>query len=147
MENTIDLMNIFDYDPHFKGLMKRLLENAMEHSFNGILITKAEPGYPIVYANEAFSELSGYSREEIVGKSPAILQGPKTDRAVLDRLSQALSESRLFHGEAINYRKDGSEFVMEWKIVPIQNEKGVTSHYLAIQRDVTKVRNHQPQGG
>jgi PAS domain S-box-containing protein len=70
-----------------------------------------------------------------------MLQGPKTDRAVLDRLNQALSEGRLFHGETINYRKDGSEFVMEWKIVPIKNEKEVTSHYLALQRDVTKSRD------
>ena len=137
MEDTISLMNIFDYDPHFKGLMKRLFENAMEHSFNGIMITKAEPGYPIVYVNDAFSEMTGYSAEDIVGKSPAILQGPKTDRAVLDRLGQTLSEGGLFHDEAINYRKDGSEFVMEWKIVPIRNEKEVTSHYLAIQRDIT----------
>jgi len=138
MAKKTDIMNIFDYDPSFQDLMKRLLENAMEHSFHGIMITKAEPGYPIVYANDSFSQMTGYSSEEIIGKSPAILQGPKTDQAVLDRLSQALSEGRLFHGEAINYRKDGSEFIMEWKIVPIKNEREITSHYLALQRDVTK---------
>ena len=138
MAKKSNIMSIFDYDPSFHNLMKRLLENAMEHSFHGIMITKAEPGYPIVYVNDSFSQMTGYSSEEIIGKSPAILQGPKTDQAVLDRLSQALSEGRLFHGEAINYRKDGSEFVMEWKIVPIKNEKEITSHYLALQRDVTK---------
>jgi PAS domain S-box-containing protein len=138
MAEKSDIMSMFDYDPSFHSLMKRMLENAMEHSFHGIMITKAEPGYPIVYVNDSFSQMTGYSSEEIIGKSPAILQGPKTDQAVLDRLSQALSEGRLFHGEAINYRKDGSEFVMEWKIVPIKNEKEITSHYLALQRDVTK---------
>ena len=138
MKNSLDFMSIFNHDPHFKSLMKRMLENAMVHSFHGIMITKAEPGYPIVYINDAFSQITGYSEEEILGKSPSILQGPKTDRAELDRLSQSLSEGRLFHGEAINYRKDGSEFVMEWKIVPIKNDKEVTSHYLALQRDVTK---------
>jgi PAS domain S-box-containing protein len=141
MVNTIDLMGIFDHDSHFQNLMKRMLENAMEHSFHGIMITKAEPGYPVIYVNDAFAEITGYSSEEIVGKSPAILQGSKTDRAVLARLNQALSEGRLFHGEAINYRKDGSEFIMEWKIVPIKNEEEVTSHYLALQRDVTKPRD------
>ena len=140
MENTIDLMSIFDHDSQFQSLMKRMLENAMEHSFHGIMITKAEPGYHVVYVNDAFAEITGYSSEEIVGKSPAILQGPKTDPAVLARLNKALSEGKLFHGEAINYRKDGSEFVMEWKIVPIKNENEVTSHYLALQRDVTKPR-------
>lgn len=144
MAKKSDIISIFDYDPSFHNLMKRMLENAMEHSFHGIMITKAEPGYPIVYVNDSFSQMTGYSSEEIIGKSPAILQGPKTDQAVLDRLSQALSEGRLFHGEAINYRKDGSEFVMEWKIVPIKNDKEVTSHYLALQRDVTKLANNQP---
>jgi len=138
MGEKLDIMSIFDYDPNFQNLMKRMLENAMEHSFHGIMITRAEPGYPIVYVNDSFSQMTGYSLEEMIGKSPAILQGPKTDRAVLDRLSKALAEGRLFHGEAINYRKDGTEFVMEWKIVPIKNENEVTSHYLALQRDVTK---------
>ena len=138
MASTIDLISIFDHDQHFQNLMKRMLENAMEHSFHGVMITKAEPGYPVVYVNDAFAEITGYSSEEIVGQSPAILQGPKTDPAVLARLNQALSEGKLFHGEAINYRKDGSEFVMEWKIVPIKNEEEVTSHYLALQRDITK---------
>ena len=141
MENTIDLMSIFDHDQHFQNLMKRMLENAMEHSFHGVMITKTEPGYPVVYVNDAFAEITGYGSEEIVGQSPTILQGPKTDRAVLAQLNQALSEGKLFHGEAINYRKDGSEFVMEWKIVPIKNEEEVTSHYLALQRDVTRSRD------
>ncbi|MGD8434848.1 MAG: PAS domain-containing protein [Syntrophobacterales bacterium] len=137
MANTFDLMSIFDHDQDFLDLMKRMLENAIEHSFHGIMISKAEPGYPVIYVNDAFAEITGYSSEEIVGQSPAILQGPKTDRDVLNRLNQSLSEGKLFHGEAINYRKDGSEFIMEWKIVPIKNENQVTSHYLALQRDVT----------
>jgi PAS domain S-box-containing protein len=137
MAEKLDIMSIFDYDANFQNLMKRMLENAMEHSFHGIMITKAEPGYPIVYVNDSLSQITGYSPEELIGKSPAILQGPKTDRAVLDRLNQALSEGRLFHDEAINYRKDGTEFVMEWKIVPIKNDEEVTSHYLALQRNVT----------
>ncbi len=138
MAEKLDIMSIFDYDANFQNLMKRILENAMEHSFHGIMITKAEPGYPIVYVNDSLSQITGYSPEEMIGKSPAMLQGPKTDRAVLDGLNQALSEGRLFHGEAINYRKDGTEFLMEWKIVPIKNDKEVTSHYLALQRDVTR---------
>ena len=143
MANTIDLMSIFDHDQNFLDLMKRMLENAIEHSFHGVMITKAEPGYPVIYVNDAFTEITGYSLEEIAGQSPAILQGPKTDRAVLNRLNQALSEGKLFHGEAINYRKDGSEFLMEWKIVPIKNEDQVTSHYLAIQRDVTSPKDRR----
>ena len=116
--------------------MKRLLEASMKESFNSVMITEAGAGYPIIYVNSAFCELTIYRLHEVIGKSPSMLQGPNTDQAVLERLSEDISEGRLFHGQAINYRKDGSEFMMEWKIVPIRNEKDEITHYLAIQRDV-----------
>jgi PAS domain S-box-containing protein len=137
METNRDIFDIFDHDESFKYIMKRLLETSMAESFNSILITEAGPGYPIVYANAAFSELTGYAPGEVMGKSPSMLQGPNTDRDVLERLNNDISEGRLFHGRAINYRKDGSEFMMEWKIAPIRNEKDEVTHYLAIQRNVS----------
>ena len=142
MEERSDIMSVFDYDQNFQVIMKGLLERAMQHSFDALMITKAERSYPIVYVNEAFTKLTGYGADEVVGKTPAILQGPKTDRSVLERLREDLSAGRLFHGEAINYRKDGSEFIMEWKIVPIKDEKEKISHFLAIQRDVSKLKGH-----
>jgi PAS domain S-box-containing protein len=135
MNITQDVFNIFDHDENFKEIMKRLLEASIAESFNGVVITKAGPGYPIVYANAAFSEITGYSPGEIMGKSPAILQGPKTDPEVIERLRGDLEEGRLFHGRAVNYRKDGSEFIMEWKIVPIRGADNEISHYLAIQKE------------
>ena len=108
----------------------------MEESFNSIVITEADPGYPIIYVNSAFCELTGYGPHEVMGKSPSILQGPKTDPEVLQRLNQNIADGELFYGQAINYRKDGSEFMMEWKIAPIRNEKDEITHYLAIQREV-----------
>ena len=117
--------------------MKRLLEASMEESFNSVVITEAGAGYPIIYVNSAFCELTGYGPHEVIGKSPSMLQGPNTDQAVLERLNNDISEGRLFHGQAINYRKDGSEFMMEWKIVPIRNERDEITHYLTIQRDVS----------
>lgn len=136
METNRDIFDIFEHDESFKYIMKRLLETSMAEAFNSILITEAGPGYPIVYANAAFSELTGYEPGEVMGKSPSMLQGPNTDQAVLERLNKDISEGRLFHGQAINYRKDGSEFMMEWKIAPIRNEKDEITHYLAIQREV-----------
>jgi PAS domain S-box-containing protein len=59
-----------------------------------------------------------------------------TDKGVLQRLNQNIADGELFHGQAINYRKDGSEFMMEWKIALIRNEKDEITHYLAIQREV-----------
>ncbi len=131
------IFEIFEHDERFKYIMKRLLEASMAESFNSVVITKAESGYPIVYANSAFCELTGYGPREVIGESPSIVQGPNTDQAAIERLDHDISEGRLFHGQAINYRKDGFEFMMEWKIVPIRNEKDEITHYLAIQRNIS----------
>ncbi|MDQ3813418.1 MAG: ATP-binding protein, partial [Armatimonadota bacterium] len=80
----------------------------------------------------------GYTVEEVMGRTPRILQGPKTDRAVLDDLRHRLEQGQGFHGEAINYRKDGTEFILEWMITPIHDESGATTHFIAIQRDITE---------
>jgi PAS domain S-box-containing protein len=136
MEIRNDIFDVFMKDENYLYIMKRLLEASMEESFNSILITEAGEGFPIIYANAAFCELTGYGPHEILGKSPSILQGPKTDKEVLGRLNQNIIDGELFHGRAINYRKDGSEFMMEWKIAPIRNEKDEATHYLAIQREV-----------
>jgi PAS domain S-box-containing protein len=135
MEPPKDIFDVFLHDENYKYIMKRLLEASMEESFNSIIITEAGPGYPIIYVNSAFCELTGYGPHEVMGKSPSILQGSKTDPEVLERLNRNLAQGELFFGKAINYRKDGSTFMMEWKIAPIRNEKDEITHYLAIQRE------------
>jgi PAS domain S-box-containing protein len=117
--------------------MKRLLEASMEESFNSIIISEAGVGYPIIYVNSAFCELTGYGSHEVIGKSFSILQGTDTDPEVISRLNQDLAEGKLFFGKAINYRKDGSTFMMEWKIAPIRNDKDEITHYPAIQREAS----------
>jgi PAS domain S-box-containing protein len=136
MSNTLNLEHIFDYDPNFQTIMQNMLSFALESSFQGVMITLAEPGYPVIYVNPAFCEMTGYTFEELIGKSPAILQGDKSDQTVLKELKEKLDNGDVFHGKTYNYRKDGTEFIMEWKIVPIRGEEGVVSHYLAIQREV-----------
>jgi PAS domain S-box-containing protein len=137
METKNDIFDVFVHDENYKYIMKRLLEASMEESFNSIVLTEAGPRYPIIYVNAAFCELTGYGPHEVMGKSPSLLQGPHTDPEVLKRLNQNIADGELFHGQAINYRRDGSEFMMEWKIAPIRNETDEITHYLAIQRDVT----------
>ncbi len=136
MTQPSELMAIFDHDEQFKGLMKRLFEVTITHSFDAIMITENKPKYPIVFVNQSFTDMTGYERDELIGKSPTILQGPKTDRDVLNRLRRDISEGKIFHGRAVNYRKDGSDFTMEWKIAPVRNENGDITHYLAIQRSI-----------
>jgi PAS domain S-box-containing protein len=136
MKSGNEIFDIFDKDANYRLIMKRLLEASMEESYNSIIISEAGPGYPIVYVNPAFSEMTGYRPEEVMGKSPAILQGPKTDKTVIERLNTDIAQGKVFHGRAINYRKDGSEFMMQWKIAPIRSEQDDITHYLAIQQIV-----------
>ena len=114
------------------------LATVAANSFDSIMITSAESdenGLPITYVNPAFTELTGYGAEEVIGKTPHILQGPKTDQAVLQELREKLDHGQEFYGKAINYRKDGSEFIMEWKVVPFHNESDKTTHFIAVQRE------------
>jgi PAS domain S-box-containing protein len=114
------------------------LATAAANSFDSIMITSAESeenGLPITYVNPAFTELTGYGAEEVIGKTPHILQGPKTDQAVLQELREKLDHGQEFYGKAVNYRKDGSEFIMEWKVVPVYNESNKITHFIAVQRE------------
>lgn len=118
----------------------RLLASAVNSAEDSILITTTHlqlPGPEIVFVNSAFTKMSGYTAAEVIGLTPRILQGPKTDQAVLERLRQNLAQGEVFYGEAINYRKDGTEFYNGWHIEPIRDGRGEISHYLAIQRDIT----------
>lgn len=119
-----------------------LFKEAADESFHAITVTRAanadEPG-EIVYVNEAFTEMTGYEAEEVLGETPGMLQGPKTDQEVLDQLDRKIRRNERFHGKTVNYRKDGSEFLIEWKVLPITHE-GETTHHVAVQRDVTPQR-------
>jgi PAS domain S-box-containing protein len=126
----------------------RLLSSAVEQSKESIVITDAQldlPGPKILFVNPAFTQMTGYTAEEAVGKTPRILQGPRTDKTVLKRLLQNLQQGETFAGEAINYRKDGKEFNMEWQIAPICNANGKTTHFVAIQHDITARKRLEAQ--
>ncbi|MDR3562662.1 MAG: PAS domain S-box protein, partial [Negativicutes bacterium] len=118
----------------------RLLSSAVEQSKESIMITNAEldlPGPEIIFVNPAFTQMTGYTAAETLGKTPPMLQGPRTDKTVLRRLRQNLERGEVFVGEAINYRKDQREFNLEWQIAPIRNAGGTVTHFVAIQHDIT----------
>ncbi|GAC1491350.1 MAG: hypothetical protein NVS2B14_03720 [Chamaesiphon sp.] len=122
----------------------QLLESAVKHATESIVITTANldlPGPEITFVNPAFTKITGYTATDAIGKTPRILQGPKTDRASLNQLRQCLSQGKLFSGETINYRKDGTEFYLEWHVAPISNARGEITHFVAVQRDITE-RKH-----
>lgn len=125
----------------------RLMDAAVRSATECVLITDANlegpEGPKIVFVNPAFTILSGYSAEEALGKTPRILQGPKTDRAMLNRLKATLQRGEPFSAETVNYRKDGSEYVVEWRISPIKNEEGDIIHWVSVQHETTERKRNE----
>lgn len=116
----------------------RMLESMTE----SVLVTTAEldaPGPFIIYVNPAFEQMTGWKKREIIGKNPRILQGPKTDDEIFNDLREKLDRGEIWSGRTINYRKDRTEFYMQWSIVPIKNKKGKIHQYLAVQKDVSDI--------
>ena len=120
----------------------RLLESAVENTQDGILITEAKhidaSGPELLYVNQAFTRITGYDLAEVLGRTPRLLQGPKTDRSQLDKIKTAIQEQKPVQVELLNYRKDGSEFWVELNIVPISNKSGQVTHWVALQREITE---------
>ncbi len=110
---------------------------ALEAAQQGITIADAtRPTIPIVYANDAFSRITGYSKEEVFGRNCRFLQGPGTSSKTRKRISAAIKGGKSFSGQLVNYRKDGTEFYNWLEISPIY-EDGKLTHYVGIQNDVT----------
>lgn len=119
-------------------LQSPLFQTVADLAFESIMVTKATADHKnsvIIYVNQGFSNLTGYSADEVLGKTPGLLQGPETESGVKERLAEDLKNNRTFHGTTINYRKDGSRFTIEWKIAPVM-DGDETTHYVAVQRAI-----------
>jgi diguanylate cyclase (GGDEF)-like protein/PAS domain S-box-containing protein len=142
-------MNTLDSDSppndrldHSLELSQNVANRIIEHSNDSILISLAapidQPGPCIIYANETFSALTGYSQEEIIGQNPRVLQGPHTDLATLARIRKGLAAWQPVREEVLNYKKNGETFWQELNIFPLPDEAGQFTHWVSIQRDITE---------
>lgn len=112
---------------------------AAEWADEAVIVTGPDlepPGPTIRYVNPAFEQLTGYAREEVLGATPRILQGPDTDRNVLDRLRRRLAMGRSFTGNVVNYHRNGEPFVMEWRVRPFRVNGDALGGYVSVQRAV-----------
>lgn len=102
-----------------------------------IITDPRQPDNPIVFANDAFLKLTGYAREEVVGKNCRFLQGPASKPDAVDRIRKAIAAREAVSVDILNYRKDGSSFWNALYISPVSNEQGELQFYFASQLDVT----------
>lgn len=123
--------------------LRRILHRVAKDASEAILLTDTKlekPGPQILWANPAFTDITGYEPDEVLGRTPRILQGPDTDEAVLRRLRRRLEAGERFEGETVNYRKDGTPFINHWSIAPVRGEDGGIDFWVSVQRDVTEKR-------
>lgn len=120
----------------------KLLETVVTHAHDAVIIAEAEPingnTLQIIYVNEAFTRMTGYTPEEMAGKTPRILQGHKTDKRDTKRLGNAVKNWESCEITVVNYRKNGEEFWSNIAISPVADETGWFTHWIGIQRDVTE---------
>jgi PAS domain S-box-containing protein len=126
-----------------------LLHTCISHLSEIIMVTEAapieEPGPRIIFVNEAFERITGYTPAEAIGRSPRFLQGEKTDRGTLEEIREAMLQHRAIRRQIINYRKDGTEYWLDIDLVPIFGPDGLCTHFAAIERDVTEERTNAEQ--
>src|SRR6476469_6389727 len=125
----------------------KLLQSVVTNSNDAVIITEAEPfdepGPKILYVNEAFTKMTGYTWDEAISKTPRILQGPESDKNVLKELSKAIRNWESYETTLINYKKDGEPFWVNFSISPVADKKGWYTHWISIERDVTAQKKNE----
>lgn len=127
----------------------KLLESVIVNTKDSILITEAEPfdepGPRILFVNPAFEKMTGYTSEEVIGLTPRLLQNEDTDRKELDKFRAALNKWEPCEITISNSRKNGEKFWNNFSVVPVANEKGWYTHWIAVERDVTKEKEAEEE--
>ena len=123
-----------------------LRDRSINSATNGILIADARrPDVPTVYCNAAFEKITGYTKEEVVGRNCRFLQGEDHDQPGLDAIRQAIRDGTEGKAELRNYRKDGRVFWNEFFIAPVKDSQGTLTHFIGIQTDVTRRKNQEAE--
>lgn len=104
------------------------------------LVTRSElapPGPAIIGVSPALCALTGYTAAELFGRTPRVFQGPLTQREVIARLRELCGRGERFVGETVNYRKDGTPYLVHWCVNPLRDDSGRVTHFISRQMDIT----------
>ena len=127
----------------------RLLETVITQSKDAVMITDIDTSKNvipnIIFVNSAFTDMTGYPADEVIGKSPEILFGKKSDILEFDKLRRAVQEYKECFVETISYKKSGEEFWINFSMIPVTDKEGEHSHWISIQRDVTVEKEREKE--
>ncbi len=115
---------------------RRLLATAVEQAAESVVITDIHG--IIEYVNPAYEKITGYSKDEVIGKKASVVKSGKMEKYQYKLLWDAISAGKVWSGQIINRKKDGTLFTEEQTIAPVQDNKGKISHYVAVKRDITR---------
>lgn len=125
----------------------KLLETVITQTKDAVVITDTDisksPIPNIIFVNQAFTKMTGYKPKEVIGKSPVMFTGAKSDLSELEKLSTAIKNYKECFIETISYKKNGEEYWVNFSMIPVTNKEGEHSHWISIQRDVTKEKNQE----
>jgi len=121
----------------------RKLSQAIEQGDEGVLMT--DTNSVIEYVNPAFCHITGYTAEEVIGKTPAILKSTAQDPDFYKEMWQTISSGKIWHGTLIDRRKDGSYYPAQTTVAPVRSESGEITHYVGMQRDMTEQHKLEEQ--
>ncbi|MCZ4224799.1 PAS domain S-box protein [Pedobacter rhodius] len=127
----------------------RVLESVVTNTVDSVLVAEVSPEGSLMtkisFINHAFEKLTGYTSEEVIGRSPWFLQGSGTDRSELKRLMTSIKNNRTYKGTIINYRKDGTPIWVNYSVTPVLDGSGSYAHWIAILRDVSQEKRTELQ--
>ena len=118
-------------------LTNDVLVKSIEHSNIAHTISRIDGDMELVYVNQAFLNVTGYTREEVIGRNCRFLQGPGTDRNTVRAIRESIAAFATIEIEILNYRKDGTSFPNHLRMAPVYDSDGILIAYLGVQSDVT----------
>jgi len=134
MTNDKNVMSKLNFD------FSAIVQNAKDV----VIVTEASPidvpGPKIIYVNDAFTETTGYSAEEVIGKTPRIFQKEGTDKEELSKIREALEKKEPVRVTLRNFSKTGKEYWVDISILPLRDTEGKVTHFASIQRDITEYK-------
>ena len=121
-----------------------ILTKAIEWTADGIFIFDTQkPNFPIIYTNKAFQKMTGYLKNEILGRNYLLLYGSNVDPHIIKKIKRTINQGRTFHGEMFNFQKNGKKYWNLLRIAPVRDSEGMVTHYVGIQTNITLMREKE----